>query len=273
DGVFLESLIGQLEALAVDGLDVDATEQALVREIPVVHQGSGVDMVHVLEDLRDRIELRLADLRNFIGEAGSDGAVVLRLSGRLMLISTIEEQVITPNRATERNAPALVGLNLGDGTAADGVAAKVAVGKFIERAAVEPVGTRLGHDVDRAAGELAIFDIERSELDLRLAHRVIGDRSRAAGRETRVVETVNVALRNAVDGEGVETAVAAEAGNAVGTGPAGRDVLAVEADAWVHLDHVADVAVERRRGLQHLLGERRARADLKRRSSTPCRGP
>ena len=120
----------------------------------------------------------------------------------------------------------------------------------IEGAAVESVGARLGDDVDRAAGELAIFDVERRELDLGFAHRVIGDRGRAARREAGVVEAVDVALRNAVDGEGVAAVVAAEAGDAVRARAAGRGVLAVEADARVDPDDVANVAVEGRRSLR-----------------------
>ena len=46
--------------------------------------------------------------------------------------------------------------------------------------AVELVGAALGHDVDRAAAEVAIFGVERSELDLGLANRVIGNRGRTA---------------------------------------------------------------------------------------------
>ena len=74
-------------------------------------------------------------------------------------------------------------------------AAQVVVRIFEEGAAVEALRAALGHDVDRAAGEVAIFDVERRELDLGLADRVVGDRGRAARREARVVEAVNVALR------------------------------------------------------------------------------
>ncbi len=114
--------------------------------------------------------------------------------------------------------------------AGDRVAAQPVVRIFVEAAEVIIVGARLGHDVDRAAGELAVVDIERRELDLGLAHRVIGDRGRAARGEAGVVEAVDVALAGAVDGEGVAAVVAAEAGDAV---LARAGIVAVEADARI----------------------------------------
>src|SRR3546814_13729165 len=73
------------------------------------------------------------------------------------------------------------------------------------------IGARFGHDIDRAAGEGAVIDVERRELDLRFANRVIGDRRRTARREAGVVEAIDVALADAVDGEGVAAVVAAKA--------------------------------------------------------------
>src|SRR5436190_7741199 len=104
-----------------------------------------------------------------------------------MLIRPVEEQVIAPDRAAERDAPALVRLDRCHGAPAGMIAAKVAVRELVESAAVETVRAGLGHDVDGAARKLAIFNVERGELDLRLADRIIGNGGRAARREAGVV--------------------------------------------------------------------------------------
>src|SRR3546814_17414624 len=107
------------------------------------------------------------------------------------------------------------------------------------------MGSRFGQDIDRAAGEGAVIDVERRELDLRFANRVIGDRRRTARREAGVVEAIDVALADAVDGEGVAAVVAAKARDAILTA---AGVVAIEADARVEADDVADRSEERRVG-------------------------
>src|SRR5690606_13727412 len=169
-----------------------------------------------------------------------------------------EEQPVADDRAADPGAPALVGLDRGDLVAGDRAAAQAVVRILEEAAAVERVLARLGDDVDRAPGEVAIFDVEGRELDLRLAHRIVRDRGRTARREAGIVEAVDVALADAVDGEGVAAVVAAEARDAV---LARAAVVAVETDARVEADDVADVAVEARCRLELLASEAGTRSD------------
>src|SRR3546814_7158152 len=95
--------------------------------------------------------------------------------------------------------------------------------------------------------------------DLRFANRVIGDRRRTARREAGVVEAIDVALADAVDGEGVAAVVAAKARDAILTA---AGVVAIEADARVEADDVADVAVERGGAFEHFGRKTGAGADF-----------
>ena len=244
--------------MVVIDLPVEAAEITVVVEGPARHQRTGFDPVDAAEDLRNPIELGDRYTGQFVRETGAGGAFVLRLAGFMMLIGTEEPETVGDDRPADISAPALFGLDRSDGTVGDVRATHVRAGIFEKGTGLKAVASRLGDDVDGAAGEVAIFDVERRELDLGLADRVVGKRGRAARREASIVEAVNIALEDAVDGEGVAAVIAAETGDAVDAGAA---IVAVEADARVDADDVADVAVEGWRVLENVLTERRARPD------------
>src|SRR3546814_12737011 len=85
------------------------------------------------------------------------------------------------------HAPALFGFDRRDRFARDAVAAQAIVRIFEEAAEMIIIGARFGHDIDRAAGEGAVLDVERRELDPRVATRVIEERTRTPRRAVGVV--------------------------------------------------------------------------------------
>src|SRR3546814_3534405 len=97
-----------------------------------------------------------------------------------MLIGAEQEQPVLDHRTAEIGAPTLVRLDRRDiegfAVGNNPVAAQAIVRIFEEAAEVVIVGARFGNDIDRAAGELAVIDIEPRELDLRFAYRVKRDR-------------------------------------------------------------------------------------------------
>ena len=265
DARFLKPLESGFETMIIGDLKVGPDEVAVVLERTAGHDVAGVDAVDIVQHLADFVELGFGDADLRIGEPGAIRAEVLRLAGFLMLVGTEQEQAILDHRAAQVHAPALFRLDRCNEAAPplrhDIVGAQAVVGIFEEATELVVVGARLGDDVDRAAGELAVVDVERGELDLGFTHGVVRDRGRRTGREAGVVEAEDVALADPVNGERVAAVVAAEAGDAVGARATGRGVFTVEADARVEADDVADVAVEARCGLQHFDAERSARAD------------
>src|SRR3546814_10888072 len=80
---------------------------------------------------------------------------------------------------------------------------------------------------------------------------------------------MDVARADAVDGEGVAAVVAAEARDAVLTA---AGVVAIEADARVEADDVADVAVERGGAFEHFGRKTGAGADFELRHAHAAAG-
>ena len=95
-----------------------------------------------------------------------------------------------------------------DVEAAGARAGQAVVGIGEEGRAVELVGARAQHDVDRAALEIAFGHVERRHPDRELLDRVIGHGA-ARGRQAAIVQAEIVRELDAVDREAVEAAVLA----------------------------------------------------------------
>ncbi len=256
DVLFLKALIGQLQAMLVGDVGVDTAEIAHAGFRQRTGIAADVLAINGVGDLRELVKLRLVHEARFAGEARPGGAEVVAVAKIGFFITEEEEQPVFHDRAGQGGAPALF-LERGRGEilSIDSGSAQALVAEGEEGRAVEVVGTRLGHHVDQAAGEIRILDIERREFDRRFGDHVERQRQGIARCERRAVEAEAVGLGNAVHGEGVGTVVAAQAGNAIDV------AFAIKAHARVDADDVADVAVDRRECFQRIGGERQARAD------------
>ena len=263
--------------IAALGLLVRDHGAVLVVDVPVQlgevflvldRQGVGrpverVVAVDALGDVADLVDLGLGDARRLV-----DGARAFRTRqdrpGRfILLVVQQEEQAILDDRTAEGRAPGLLFELAGQGTVltlardeilvAEAVAAQAVVGDFPEGFAVELVAARLGDRVDHAAGEAAVLDAVRGDVDAdRLQHRT-RDR-RAQGRVTVGVQAEVVALLDPVDQHGVVAGVLAADRQGVVVrrvhrGERGRahDIFDVAADGRQRLD-VFQVQASGRRG-------------------------
>ena len=129
----------------------------------------------------------------------------------------------------------------------------------IEHRTVEVVGARLHDHVDRAAGEVTVFHVERRGLGRDLLKRFQRDRT-AVGGEAAGVQTVVVLRANAVDGDPV--AARRGAGDGQTARWAGGARHKVELGQRIAAGDVADVAANRNDSFDIRCADRRARADI-----------
>ena len=207
---FFEVLVGCFQTMVVGDVRIQTAEIPLRTLGKAAGQTASFIAVDVAEDRREAIEIGLRGEGQFVRIAGAGRAVFLRVRQIGLFVSAEEEQAILDDRAAEGHAVALFLIGRrGEIDTVGRVALKAVVGVGEECRTVELVRARLGHDVDGAARELAVLNVERREFDRGFADRVEGDRQRVAAGEGGAVQAEQVRLSDAVDGESVRAVVAA----------------------------------------------------------------
>ncbi len=153
------------------------------------------------------------------------------------------------------------------------VSREAAGAEVVERRAVERVRARPQDQVQGAAGEVAVLDVEGRGLDHRLLDRFRGHRA-AVGGQAAGVQAETVGRAHAVDGDPVGPRRGP--GDVEAAGGAGRAGVEVELGQRVAAGDVADVPPHRHDGFDVLapqgglrtdVGELGRRADARRRHS------
>ncbi len=176
-----------------------------------------------------------------------------------LFVSNREEKLVLDDGPADVEAVVLLVEGIGDDRVAfQRVARQAVVVEQVERRTGELVRSRLGDDVDRAARELAVLNVERCEFDCGRGDRVVGDRkSEPRRRAGAFVQAEAVARDCAVDRNRVGARVSSQAVDTV----AGAVVGAAEAHARVDTNDVADLALDARHRLDLLDGKRRSRSN------------
>ena len=241
------------------GVDIAPAHHKLVEvvDVPVdleaslVAPGVGVRTV-ILSVVVDALSLRqvLDGVENARGLVGIDLGVG-RSQSVLVGIGLVgafevgeEEEFVLQDRTAEGEAKhrlALVGIGIGILATGQLVVAAhqlLVVAVEIGRT-VELVGTTLGDGVDGAAGESALANVKRGDVDLDLLHRLHGDwlGARLAAVAAVGGQTKHVVVHRAVDLEGVVAVVRA--------GKRHGSALSVGRDLRVHARDVGDAVAHR----------------------------
>ncbi|MND67809.1 hypothetical protein D3C80_592330 [compost metagenome] len=217
-----------------------------------------------LADAADQVDVGLGDRRHLIGGARTRRAAQDRTDGFELLVVGHEEQAVLDDRTGQGRAPGLFFELAGDRTidalagghvlVGEAVALQAVAGLLVEGFPVELVAARLGDRVDHAALERAVLDVVGGHVDLNRFQDRDRDR-RVDGRIAVAGQAEVVALADAVDHEGVRTAVLAAQDQGVVVGRIDRGERR-------GADEVLDVAADRRKGFDLFRIHAGARAGL-----------
>ncbi|AAK22724.1 hypothetical protein CC_0739 [Caulobacter vibrioides CB15] len=218
------------------------------------------------------------DARNAVegvGEARADRADARGVGAGELLVGGREEQAVLDDRTRQEDA--VVGLGdlvldlpeaaqrrlehvvVGEADDRQLVADQTGGALVGEQRAVEVVPARAHDQVQRAAGEVAVLDVEGHGLDRDLLEGLERDRA-AVGRQAAGVQAVAVGRAHAVDGDAVGAGRrAGDVETARRTGAAGHEV---QIGQRVAAADVTDVALDRHDGVDLVAAQGRARADI-----------